>query len=222
MARRRVAVPVRPRTLLAVFAMAASCSSTGVSPEAAPSTTAEAEQTTTPASNPSTTLGASVDDTEVARAVCAALRSYVNDLVGIANTAVDGIGARQPDQRINPVLEGFDAAIVTIGVHRDAIGRLTLRSVPERSALLTELVAGLDDATAELVDERAAFVERFDELVNGSAQGIAGIWFNAIEKAISVSEPEIYRYDRVGLKQAFLDEPDCRHVIQQFEIDGSS
>ncbi len=51
------------------------------------------------------------------------------------------------------------------------------------------------------------------------SQGVVGTWFNTIEKVFSVSEPEIFRFERTEFKQAFLDEPDCRNVIQQFVND---
>ncbi len=34
-----------------------------------------------------------------------------------------------------------------------------------------------------------------------------------------MSEPEIFRFERTEFKQAFLDEPDCRNVIQPFVND---
>jgi len=50
-------------------------------------------------------------------------------------------------------------------------------------------------------------------------QGRVGEFFNSVEKANSLVEPAIARYDRRELQHAFLDEPECRYVIQQFVID---
>jgi hypothetical protein len=49
--------------------------------------------------------------------------------------------------------------------------------------------------------------------------GVDEAWFNSVEKVMSVSEPEIFRFERRAFKQAFLDEPACRDVIQQFVND---
>jgi hypothetical protein len=162
------------------------------------------------------------DDAATASAVCGALRTYVNELVDNANDAIDGISTVAPEQRLDRVLDGFDAALATIERQRTVFADLELPGAPERDAVRGELIAGLDDAAAELTDERADVASRADEFATGSAQGIAGTWFTAVEKVMSVSEPEIYKYERVEFKQAFLDEPDCRNVIQQFEISGFS
>jgi hypothetical protein len=50
-------------------------------------------------------------------------------------------------------------------------------------------------------------------------QGVVGTWFNAVEKIVSSLEPEIFRFERREFQQAFLDEPACRNVIQQFVVD---
>jgi hypothetical protein len=183
------------------------------------------EPTVSPTSRPPASQSdppSAADDAATARAVCGALRSYVNALADVANRAVDGIGGREPEERISLVIVGFGEALATVDTLRTMFSDLDLPPVPERDDLRSELVAGLDDATAELIDEQDRFIGDGDELAMGPAQGIAGTWFNAIEKAMSVSEPEIYRYERTDFKQAFLDEPDCRHVIQQFQITGSS
>jgi hypothetical protein len=220
---------VNVKWLAVVFAFAplgGGCSSeSDRSPGAQPQSSTGQNSTTSPTSEsrvsqPSELTAA--DDAAIARAVCGALRAYVNELVDVANAAVEGIGGREPDERISLVMDGFDTALDAIDGARGAFSDMDLPPVPERDVLRSELLAGLDDATAELVDERMSFETRADELAAGSAQGVAGTWFNAIEKAMSVSEPEIYRYERVEFKRAFLDEPDCRHVIQQFEINGSS
>ena len=56
-------------------------------------------------------------------------------------------------------------------------------------------------------------------VADDDVQGQVGIWFNSIEKVMSVSEPTIFTLERFELKQAFLDEPNCRNVIQQFVND---
>ena len=54
---------------------------------------------------------------------------------------------------------------------------------------------------------------------DAEVQGVVGIWFNSVEKVVSSLEPEIFRFERREFKRAFLDEPDCRNVAQQFVND---
>ncbi len=68
-------------------------------------------------------------------------------------------------------------------------------------------------------DQAAEWADPPAEIPDDEVQGEVGIWFNTIEKVMSVSEPEIFTFERVEFKQAFLDEPHCRNVIQQFVND---
>ena len=81
--------------------------------------------------------------------------------------------------------------------------------------LRRQLTVGAERALDELERQRDA-VGWSGPIPDREVQGAVGEWFNSVEKVMSVSEPEIFRFERQELRRAFLDEPACRHVIQQF------
>jgi hypothetical protein len=80
--------------------------------------------------------------------------------------------------------------------------------------LRLQLTVGADRALDELEHQRNLL--RSGPIPDREVQGAVGEWFNSVEKVMSVSEPEIYRFERQAFRRAFLDEPACRHVIQPF------
>jgi hypothetical protein len=159
-------------------------------------------------------------DAATASTVCERLRRFTNDLVGAANDAVTGINERTPPERTGAILAGFDDGLRIAEQYVEEAAQLPIDpDVPERDALLGELRAGAEAAVAELVDERARFATEVPEVTDDDVRGRVGQFFNALEKAMSVTEPAIAAYDRRDLQVAFLDEPACRHVIQQFRLE---
>jgi hypothetical protein len=159
------------------------------------------------------------DEAAVAATLCGALREQTNALVRIANDAVAGIEGKSPDERWSAIVAGFDAAIVAAADFAAAVPDVDLGDVDEAGALLTEVRAGALSAITELEDERAAFVEEVPAVADGEVRGRVGQFFNSVEKAMSVAEPAIARYERRALQEAFLADETCRHVIQPFRLD---
>ncbi len=158
------------------------------------------------------------DDAATALNVCQDLVTTTNALADAVNDAVAGIGAKQPEERREAILEGFRASLDVV---RERAAQVEERvalpdELPERAELLAELVAGADAAVAELEEERALFDAEVPTVTDDDVAGRVGQLFNAVEKAMSVAEPAVAAYERAELGEAFLAEPDCRFVIQQY------
>jgi hypothetical protein len=158
-------------------------------------------------------------DAETASILCEELRALDNRIVDLVNGSVEGINERPADIRMDRIVEGVDEVATELQDWDRRIDAIELPDIDETAELRKELHAGVDAALAELADQRTAFEARSPSVADDDIQGVVGTWFNAIEKVFSVSEPEIFRFERTEFKQAFLDEPDCRNVIQQFVND---
>ena len=97
---------------------------------------------------------------------------------------------------------------------RRRVETIDLGDADEVDELRRQLTVGAERALDEL--ERQRDTLRSGPIPDREVQGAVGEWFNSVEKVMSVSEPEIFRFKQQGLRRAFLDEPACRHVIQQF------
>ena len=162
------------------------------------------------------------DDESVAFGLCAALRDQANVMTEIANTAAEDIHAKSPEERYAALYDGYDRGAAASMVFRDGLDDLTVPEIPELDDLIGEISAGADAAASEFADEQARFAEAVGgEVADGDAGGRVSELFNSIEKANSLVEPVIVDYERVELKRAFLDEPECRYVIQPFVLDES-
>lgn len=160
------------------------------------------------------------DDATAALAICSALRDQANLMTHVANAAAADIHAKTPAERYGAILSGFDAATDGVTGFADSITAVDMPLIPEREQLLGDIAAGADAALAELADERARFVEAVGGTVaDDDVQGRVGQFFNSVEKVNSLVEPTIAHYERVELQRAFLDQPECRHVVQPFVID---
>ncbi len=158
-------------------------------------------------------------DAVLAATMCGALREQTNILGRLANSAVAGIGAKEPDERYAAIIGGFDETEVATQAYRDGVAALVLADVPEADALHAQLLDGAELAVTELARERADFEARGQTVPDADVQGRVGQFFNAVEKVMSVAEPAVSRYDRRALHEAFAAEPACRHVIQQIDLD---
>jgi len=159
-------------------------------------------------------------DEELAATLCGALRDHTNDLVRIANDTAAGINDLTPTERVERVETGYAQADDSVAGWGDAVRSLDLPAVAEAEDLRADLLKGVEEGHAEIDDERRAFAETYSTMPDGEVRGAMGFWLNSIEKVMSVSEPAIATYERRALEEAFLDEPTCRHVIQQFRLDG--
>jgi hypothetical protein len=156
-------------------------------------------------------------DAETASVVCDELRGFDGELVDLVNDSVDGIATMPAELRAGAIAEGLEAARVVLEGWEGRIDEIDLPDVAEADRIRLQLHTGAARALAELDDQRGELsVGTIDDR---DVQGAVGGWFNSIEKVMSVTEPEIYRFERRDLKQAFLDEPACRNVIQQFVND---
>jgi len=159
-------------------------------------------------------------ETEAAQTLCGRLRTYTNDLVKVANDTVTGINSLTPEERTATILVGFDHGLEVARGHAELVDQLEIDpALPEAESLHDVLVAGAANAIDELIDERAVFERDVPTVEDDDVAGRTSQFFNAFEKAMSVTEPAIAVYDRRELSEAFLGEPTCRHVIQQFRID---
>ncbi|HYN33220.1 MAG TPA: hypothetical protein VES40_11390 [Ilumatobacteraceae bacterium] len=158
-------------------------------------------------------------DAETAATLCTELRELDNRIVDHVNASVEGINEEAVDGRLQLILDGADNVAAELVDWDRRIDALELPDLDETVELRRQLHAGVDAALAELDDQRQAFESGPSSVPDDEIQGVVGTWFNAIEKVFSVSEPQIFRFERTEFKQAFLDEPDCRNVIQQFVND---
>jgi hypothetical protein len=156
-------------------------------------------------------------DADAASVVCNELRGFDDELVGIVNDSVAGIETIPAASRAGGIAEGLEAAHAAVAAWAIRIDQIELPGIAEAETLRAQLHGGADAALAVLVDQRADL--SVGPIDDHDVQGAVGAWFNSIEKVMSVSEPEIFRFERRELKQAFLDEPACRNVVQQFVND---
>ena len=190
--------------LISVAVIAASCNSDGPDAGSSASSVAAAEAPT---------------DSAFALATCNALRAFDNQLVDVVNGSVAGISSLPAGERPPLLLGGLDDARAAVQAWDDGIDSIDLPALDEAAELRRQLHRGAAEALSELDDQSGEWATLPAELPDDEVQGEVGIWFNTIEKVMSVSEPEIFTFDRVEFKQAFLDEPNCRNVIQQFVND---
>ena len=117
-------------------------------------------------------------------------------------------------------MSGFDAAEVAAGEFADGVADLDLPAIDEEPKLRAEVERGARLAVDEVQAERARFAEDVPSgVADDDVRGRVGQFFNSVEKVMALVEPSIAQYERRPLQRAFLDEPSCRHVIQQFRVD---
>jgi hypothetical protein len=162
---------------------------------------------------------ATPDDAATALTVCTALRGTDNAIVDIVNESVAGIGGLPPGDRRDGITAGMNDVSTELDGWDARIDDLPLPPDDEGDELRRQLRVGVDAARAELADQRAEFEAASGPVPDEEVAGVVGTWFNTVEKIVSSLEPEIFTFERREFKQAFLDEPDCRNVIQQFVND---
>jgi hypothetical protein len=149
--------------------------------------------------------------------VCEALRAHDRRLIDLVNTSVAGIATLPEEDRPEAIRRGFDGVETAVVSWRQLIEGIGLGDVHEVDQLRAQLVLGADRALEEIERQREQLPS--GPIPDGEVQGAVGGWFNSVEKVMSVSEPQIARFERREFRRAFLDEPACRHVIQPFVDD---
>ena len=197
-----------PFGVIAIVAAVVSCSSDGATGTSPTVTSADV-----------TAVAGVGDDAAFALATCDALRGFDNSLVDIVNDSVAGISALPVDERPQRFVAGVAEASQAVDVWDARIDAIDLPEQAEADVLRRQLHQGAADARSELEDRAAEWANPPTVIPDDEVQGEVGIWFNTIEKVMSVSEPAIFTFERAEFKQAFLDEPRCRNVIQQFVND---
>jgi hypothetical protein len=89
-------------------------------------------------------------DAAMATVLCGALREQTNELVRIANDAVAGIGASDPDVRRQAIIAGFDAAEVAAADFVAEVAELDLPAIDEQDELRAEVEGGATRGVEEL------------------------------------------------------------------------
>jgi hypothetical protein len=152
---------------------------------------------------------------ETADMVCTMLRDWNNDLGAVVNSTSQTITDQDDPGTANRVLlDGFDEMIRLAEQHRRQVDELQLPAVEERDRLVDELAEGADESIDVLGEERADAAELAPIDVDEQGAALGGL-FTGVERALSVIEPEIGRYD-ADLRRAFDDDEGCAHVIQPF------
>ena len=161
----------------------------------------------------------SAAENELARTVCDELRGFNDELVDIVNGSVAGIASLPADERGPAIAAGLEHADTALTGWGERVATMELPELDEAEIVRDQLASGAVLGAGELDDQRATMTGRADRIDDRDVQGAVGEWFNSIEKVMSVVEPEIFKLQRREVKQAFLDEPACRNVIQQFRLD---
>ena len=146
--------------------------------------------------------------------MCGLLRDYVNDTADIANK-VAALVSTSPDPvaRRDALVAGFDELLTRSAQHRDTVGAIDPATLYLGERLVADLLAGADQAIAELLEEQA-LLATLDGITDGDRTGRVGQFFNALEKAMSVVEPAPTDYPDEALLRALAAEPACRFVVQ--------
>lgn len=146
--------------------------------------------------------------------VCELLRAYVNDSADIANDAASEVSqSPDPSHRAIAVLDGFDLLVERARRLAAEIRLLEPSALAGGDALVGDLAVGAEEAVNELRSEREAFVD-VGPITDADMTGRVGQFFNALEKAMSVVEPQPERYGPDELRSAFDAEPSCTFVVQ--------
>jgi hypothetical protein len=161
------------------------------------------------------TASASAEATETADTVCTMLRDWNNDLGDVINSTSQTITDQDDPRTANGVLlDGFDEMIRLAQQHRRQVDELQLPAIDERDRLVEELAEGADDSIDVLHEERAEAAELGPIDIDEQRSALGGA-FTGVERALSVIEPEIERYN-ADLRRAFEANEGCVHVIQPF------
>ena len=158
---------------------------------------------------------ASPEAVETADTVCTMLRGWNNDLGDVINATSQTITDEDDPRTAKGVLlDGFDEMIRLAQQHRQQVDGLRLPAVDERDRLVQELTDGADESIEVLRQERAEADELGPIDVDEQRSALGGA-FTGVERALSVIEPEVERYD-ADLRRAFEADEGCMHVIQPF------
>ncbi|MGK2948660.1 MAG: hypothetical protein ACSLFP_08810 [Acidimicrobiales bacterium] len=151
---------------------------------------------------------------ELAVAVCEHLVAFAREEVQLANAMAEAVtDTDDPDRRHTAMVDGWAPMVDAARRHRDRTATLLLPATPDAPELLAELQTGAKAALTVLSDA-TALIAALGPIGQEDERGAVGTAFNELEKALSVSEPAVYRYEDDALRAAFDAEPTCEHVVQ--------
>jgi hypothetical protein len=158
--------------------------------------------------------GTSDDDAAAtADAVCSLLRRWNDEIGDVMDATSQSITDDDDPTTANGVLVGgFDDMIEVAEGHVDEVDELSLPDVADRDQLVADLRAGAEESQAVLVEERDE-AAALGPIGVEQQRGALGGALTGVERATSVLEPQVTRYDEV-LQQAFADNDGCSNVIQ--------
>jgi hypothetical protein len=158
--------------------------------------------------------GTSPDDAgATADTVCSLLRRWNDDIGDVMDATAQSITDDDDPTTANGVLvDGFDQMVTVAEGHLGEVDHLDLPEVADRDQVLADLQAGAEKSLATLEEERDEAAELAPIGVE-QQRGALGGALTGVERAVSVLEPRVARYDDT-LQQAFTDDEGCANVIQ--------
>lgn len=151
---------------------------------------------------------------DTAATVCGLLRDWNNELSASLNATSDAITDDDDPTTANGVLlDGYDELVAIAEGFGADLEELDLPVTPERDRLLTDLRSGVAAAVEELEGQRDEARDLPPITVERQAGAIGGAHVG-LEKARSLLEPPVARYDDPTVRAAFAAEPGCAHVVR--------
>jgi hypothetical protein len=153
------------------------------------------------------------DVAATADTVCSLLRRWNDDLGEVINATSESITDDDDPTTANGVLvDGFDEMISVAEGHVGEVDHLDLPDTPDRDQLLADLQEGAERSLATLEEERGE-AAALEPIGVEQQRGALGGAFTGVERATSVLEPQVARYDE-DLRRAFADDDGCANVVQ--------
>lgn len=158
--------------------------------------------------------GTSADDAAAtADTVCSLLRRWNDDIGDVMDATARSITDDDDPTTANGVLvDGFDQMITVAQGHVGEVDHLDLPDVADRDQVVADLRAGAEKSLATLEEERDEAAE-LEPIGVEQQRGALGGALTGVERATSVLEPRVARYDDT-LQQAFTDDEGCANVVQ--------
>jgi hypothetical protein len=157
---------------------------------------------------------------EAAAQFCAPIRSWVNELAGLANLTTAEAGELvDPRARADRMLRGYGELQQATDRYRATVADLSIHGTTDDARATDDLRLGAERAAEVLSDERREFGTATPRGVTDSdLVGRMGEFMISLETTYSAAEPPVVSYDDAAFKQAVLDEPSCDQVVQPFEL----
>jgi hypothetical protein len=158
--------------------------------------------------------GTSAEDAATAAArVCDLLRTQ-NDSLGTAlnQTSQEITDADDPTTANDVLLDGWDDLLGIADAYIGQVRSLSIPDIPDHDQVIEDLTTGAEESYAVISEEREE-AEALEPIDVEDQRGALGGAFTGLERATSVLEPQVARYDAT-LQQAFADDDGCANVVQ--------